>query len=193
MRKARAQNALLVLAHPFWRGNTLEDAIRWNFDGVEIYNHVCHWLNGKSNSLTHWDAMLKVNPDTLGFSADDAHLRPEYPGWNGGWIVVNASELSDQAILTAIRRGNYYSSCGPDFVSLTLDGKFLHVESTPVQFVRLVGPDHHGWRVGSFDGGLRTQVSAKIPADWDYVYVEIEDQRGKRAWSNTLFVSSRPA
>ena len=38
---ARAQGGLLILAHPHWMGNSLEDALRWHFDGVEIYNHVC--------------------------------------------------------------------------------------------------------------------------------------------------------
>ncbi|MCK4516700.1 MAG: hypothetical protein KAU31_15675, partial [Spirochaetaceae bacterium] len=92
--RAREQGAILVLAHPHWCGNSLEDADRWGFDGVEVYNHVCHWLNGKGDGAVYWDAMLEKNPDTLGFSVDDAHLKPEHPGWNGGWILVNAPELS---------------------------------------------------------------------------------------------------
>ena len=71
-------------------------------------NHVCHWLNGKSDGAVHWHAMLKRKPATLGLAADDAHLRAEHPGWNGGWIVVNAAARTADAILTAIRRGNYY-------------------------------------------------------------------------------------
>ncbi len=191
MQKAREQNAILVLAHPHWSGNSLEDANRWDFDGVELYNHVCRWLNGKSDGLTHWDAMLKKNPDTLGFSVDDAHLKPGHPGWNGGWIIVNASELSKEAIFSAIKHGNFYSSCGPEFKSITFDSKFLHIESTPVQFIRLVGPAYCGWRVGSFDGQLLTQASVEIPMDWTHIYIELEDKEGKRAWSNTLFVTDQ--
>ena len=192
MQKARKQNAILVLAHPYWSGNSLEDANRWNFDGVELYNHVCHWLNGKSDGLIHWNAMLEKNPDTLNFSVDDAHLRPEHPGWNGGWIVVNASELSREAVLTAIKHGNFFSSCGPEFKSITFDGKFLNIESTPVQFVRLVGPASCGERIGSFDGQLVTQASMELPDDWKYAYMEIEDEKGNRAWTNTLFVKNHP-
>ena len=36
MQSAREQGALLILAHPHWTGNTLQDALRWRFDGVEI-------------------------------------------------------------------------------------------------------------------------------------------------------------
>jgi hypothetical protein len=191
MQSARDQNALLILAHPFWSGNTLEDATRWDFDGVEIYNHVCHWLNGKGDGRVHWDAMLRHKPNTLAFSADDAHLRPEHPGWNGGWIVVNAEERSKELITRAIRRGSYYSSCGPEFHTIALDGENVVITTSPVQFVRLVGPGFLGARLGSFDGQEMHEASFILPAEWDYVYVEIEDRKGQRAWTNTLFVTDR--
>ena len=190
---ARGQGALIVLAHPYWTGNSLEDALRWDFDGVEIYNHVCRWLNGKSEGGVHWNAMLKQRPGTLAFAADDAHLRPEHPGWNGGWIVVNAPCRTAAAITAAIRQGNYYSSCGPDFRSIEFDGTSVRIRTSPVQFVRLVGPGYFGEQMGSFDqadarGKLLTEASVTIHADWPYAYLEIEDARGRCAWTNALFV-----
>ena len=134
--------------------------------------------------------MLENRPETLSFSADDAHLRPEHPGWNGGWIAVNAPDLSRDSVLTAIKRGNFYSSCGPEFKSITCDGNILHIDCSPVQFIRLVGPGTRGWRTGSFTTELLTHASMEIPEDWEYVYIELEDETGKRAWSNTLFVTA---
>ena len=66
----RAQAGIVILAHPHWTGNTIEDAVRWHFDGVEVYNHVCQWINGKSDGAIHWSAMLERFPDTLAFAAD---------------------------------------------------------------------------------------------------------------------------
>jgi len=188
---ARAQGALLIVAHPHWCGNSLDDCRRWPFDGVEVYNHVCHWLNGKSNGLVHWNALLSINPQALAFAVDDAHLRPEHPGWDGGWIVVNAEECTRQKILAAIRCGNFYSSCGPEIRSITFDGAELSVRTSPIQFMRLVGPNSSGQRIGSFDGRLITEATMSIPADWQYVYLEIEDERGRRAWTNNLFIDDR--
>ncbi len=193
LKLARAQGAFTILAHPSWCGNTFQEAIDGNFDGVEIYNHVCHWLNGKSDGKAHWNAMLEVRPNTLAFCSDDAHIKPEHPGFDGGWIVVNARELSREAIMTAIRAGNYYSSCGPDFKSITCDGEKLHLQTSPIQFVRLVGPDSAGLRRGSFDGQTFTEISLDIPRKWSYVYVEIEDIHGRRAWTNTLFTNAKSA
>ena len=189
LREARRQGALLILAHPHWCGNSLEDAVRWSFDGVEVYNHVCHWLNGKSGGLIHWDAALRRNPDTLALAVDDSHLRPEHPGWNGGWVMVNAAACTAEALTDALRRGNFYSTCGPELRALSIDGDQLRVETSPIRFARLVGPNSLGKRAGSFDGPLLTDFSFSVPSDWGYVYVEIEDQAGRRAWTNPLFAA----
>lgn len=186
---ARAQGGLLILAHPHWMGNSLEDAVRWHFDGVEIYNHVCRWLNGKEDGTVYWNAMAGSSPDTLAFAVDDAHVRPEHPGWNGGWIVVNAPDRSPRSIQNAIRAGNFYSTCGPEFQAIEYDGTQVTIRTSPVQFVRLVGPAHLGKRIGSFDGTRLCETSIEVPEDWPYVYVEVEDERGRRAWTNTLFTS----
>lgn len=185
---AREQGALLIVAHPHWCGNSLDDCLRWPFAGIEVYNHVCHWLNGKSSGLVHWNAALSRNPTVLAFAVDDAHLKPEHPGWNGGWIMVNAENCSRREILAAIRRGNFYSSCGPEIRSIALAGNELSMTTSPIRFMRLVGPASNGRRVGSFDGPLLTSVSISIPDNWSYVYAEIEDEAGRRAWTNNLFV-----
>ena len=189
LKSARRQGAMAILAHPHWCGNSLDDCVRWQFDGVEVYNHVCHWLNGKSGGLVHWDAALRLNPHTLAFAVDDAHLCTEHPGWNGGWVVVNAEECSTLKIMSAIRCGNFYSSCGPEFRSITWDGNALHLATSPVRFVRVVGPGSLGTPMGSFGDQLLTNVTIPVPREWGYAYVEIEDQGGRRAWTNSLFVN----
>ena len=191
---ARAQGGLLILAHPHWMGNSLEDALRWGFHGVEVYNHVCHWLNGKGDGTVYWNAMLRRFPNTLAFAVDDAHIRPEHPGWNGGWIMVNAPELSPEAIWAAIRAGHFYASCGPEFHAIECesaerDAIRVTVRTSAVQFVRLVGPAHLGARIGSFDGKLLTEATLQVPLDWPYVYLEIEDAQGRRAWTNPLLMT----
>jgi len=187
MAAVREQGGLLVLAHPHWCGNTMDDALRHGFHGVEIYNHVCRWLNGKGDGLTHWDRMLEDTPNTLGLAVDDAHIRPEHPGWNGGWIVANAPELSRDAISAAVRAGNFYSSQGPEFLSIETDGAVVRVATSPVSFIRIVGPGSSGARVGSFEGKTFTEAVFDIPGEWDTARLEIEDADGRRAWTNTLF------
>ncbi|MBN1248972.1 MAG: hypothetical protein JXC32_15035 [Anaerolineae bacterium] len=186
LQATRIQNAFTILAHPYWTGNSFDEAQRWGFDGVEIYNHVCQWLNGKGNGAPYWHAMLASHPDTLAIACDDAHVTPAHPGWNGGWVMVQAEALTVSAIVTSLRAGQYYSSMGPSFLRIEHVGRQVAVEVSPVQFIRLVGPGSRGQRVGSFDGSLLTEAVFDIPDDWAHAYLEIEDTQRRRAWTNTL-------
>ncbi len=189
---ARNQNGLLILAHPFWTGNSFDEAQRWGFHGVELYNHVCQWLNGKGDARPYWHAMLGAAPGTLGFASDDAHTTPSHPGWNGGWVMVQADSRTPAAIMAGLRAGQFYSSTGPVFHSITFDGVTVTASTSPVQFARLVGPKSVGRRTGSFQGVTVDSFSFQIPADWDYAYLEVEDSCGRRAWTNTLSVPIAP-
>jgi hypothetical protein len=187
---ARASGALTILAHPHWSGNSLADALAQPFDGVEVYNHQCRWLNGKSDGAVHWHAMLDADPEVTGLAVDDAHLTPDHPAWNGGWIVVRAAEASAPAVLGAIRAGTFYSSCGPRIERLTFDGTSVHVACSPVAVVRLVGPEWRGARRAARDGGLIEEAALPVPPDWAWAVLEIEDAGGRRAWTNTLFTGA---
>jgi hypothetical protein len=101
--------------------------------------------------------------------------------------VANAPELTTGAITEAIRKGNYYSSCGPEFHRIEFDGAQVSFTTSPVQFVRLAGPGFVGKRHGSFGDERITEGAFSVPPEWDYAYVEIEDSQGRRAWTNTLF------
>ena len=187
LRMLKSNGAITILAHPHWTGNSLSDALRHGFDGIEIYNHLCHWLNGKSYGLFLWDHMLERNPNTLGFSVDDAHMLPEQPWWNGGWIVVNSKSLERESIVSAIRDGNFYSTQGPKFKKIEITGSKLYVETSCVQSIRLVGPKWKGKRVSARGKrGLRG-AEFTIESAERYLRIEVEDFNGKRAWTNNIF------
>ena len=188
LKAAKEQGAITILAHPHWSGNSLKDCIDKECDGIEIYNHVCHFLNGKSDGMVHWDAALMHNPMTLAIASDDAHFGDEHSGSNGGWIVVNAEECKPKAIMAAISEGNYYSSCGPEIHSIAVDGDQLKVETSPVRYAWLVGQGPYGLRKVSSISEPIESMTFPIPNDWEYAYLEIEDMEGKKAWTNNLFI-----
>ena len=194
MAAARRQRGLLILAHPHWTGNSQADALRHGFDGVEVYNHVCWWLNGKGDGSTYWDQMLGRQPDTLGFAADDTHSTVGHGGTGGGWTVANAKECTPRAILRAIRRGNFYSSRGPEFHSIESDGRWIRFRTSAVKIAHLVGPGYRGLVREAAEGETLTEHEWEIPADWRYARLQVEDAQGRRAWTNTLFFDgARPA
>ena len=92
------------------------------------------------------------------------------------------------ALMAAIRAGNFYASCGPEFRQIGAAGRHVRLATSPVAFARLVGPRSEGRRVGSFVGQLWSEAEFDVPPEWPWAYLEIEDAQGRRAWTNALFV-----
>ena len=189
IKKARIQGGVLVWAHPYVCDNTAAEGIRFGFDGIEVFNSISQVIWGKGTGSYHWDASLVHQPDMFGFAADDAHFFKDAPAEKGGWIMVNAQELSREAIMDSIRKGNFYSSRGPLFKSISLEqGNKIVARTSPVVYARLIGA-----------GGLikyrgvpvkepMTEIHFRLPDDWPYARLEIEDVHGKIAWSNPLLI-----
>ncbi len=190
MQKARSQDSFLIWAHPSWSGNSVAEGLRHGFDGVEVFNYIVEQTMGKGLGAYHWDFAKEKQPGLLGFATDDNHFHDNIPPSVGGWIIVNAPELSAAAIMTSIRRGNYYSSSGPEFKSIRLEqGNRVVIETSPVVYMRLIG---HGSLVkirANPDKSEVTDGHFRIPSDWIFARVEIEDAYGKKAWSNPLLIS----
>lgn len=187
MAEARRQGALLVLAHPLWTGNSADDALRHGFDGVEAFNGVTDWLNGKDSGAFHWDRMLDRSASAFGCAVDDAHISADHPTWNRGWVHVDAPSPDPAALLEAIRAGRFVSSCGPTIERLEAHDREVTVRCSPARFIRLVGPTHHGRRVAALDGPPVTAAAFAVPDDWAHARIEVEDEAGRRAWTNALF------
>jgi hypothetical protein len=189
IRTLYSQGAILIWAHPHWTGNSIREGLRHKFHGMEIYNHSSQCENGSGYALSHWDGMLDHNPEFLGFATDDSHFIPEQPYWNGGWIMVNAAECSRHEILESMRQGNYYSTQGPEFKTIEYIDNTVRVETSPVTYVRLIGPRRTGRWVHALGKKPIGRAEFELPGDWPYARLEIEDAAGKRAWTNPLWTT----
>lgn len=188
LQAARSQGALLIWAHPHWTGNSANEGLRHNFDGMEIYNHSSQCENGSGYALSHWDSILKRHSNFLGFATDDSHFVPEQQFWKGGWIMVNAAACTQQEILHNIRRGNFYATQGPEFKTIEYTENTVKVETSPVAYIRLIGSRMAGSWINAMEKESLLHAEFQLPSDWPYARIEIEDIDGKRAWSNPLWI-----
>jgi hypothetical protein len=140
-----------------------------------------------------WDELLRTR-DVLGFAADDNHGRPAHmPTHDLGWIMVAANDSGRESILSAIRAGRFYSSTGPSFTRLELDGDGLTIECSSVQHAWLLGPSYIYQRENRVAGDPIEQHTFDLKALRDrwgelpFLRLEIRDEQGGRAWTNKLF------
>jgi len=107
---ARAQRALVILAHPTTPGHewTTSDGQRWigMYVGIEAYGG------------GYWGQILVASKaNVYGFYNDDNHFKEEQLSPNGvafhKYNYIFSTELSRQEIMRSIKRGMSYATSGP--------------------------------------------------------------------------------
>lgn len=181
-------NGMAILAHPAWSVTNPADCMSLNgLCGVEIYNSISGlpWNGRRADSSIYidiWASQGKLFPC---MAADDSH---SYQGEHTcSFIMVNAKELSAEAIKKSIRSGNFYASQGPRFLSISVDESVVKVNSSSVESI--VFYSNTVWcedRVAA--GGVNSAIYKIKPTD-RYVRVELIDAQGRMAWSSPIPVN----
>ncbi len=182
--KINGAGGCAVLAHPAWSLNSIADAKA--LDGItatEIYNAVSEAGESLRPYSDHFVDMCAVNGMYFGiFAVDDAHY---YGGVDDrrGWVMVKADELSDEAIVKAIRNGDFFASQGP-MLFVTREGSKVIIETSPCDTIAVLSD--FAWlpnRVKRGSGITRHEYTFRDDEKW--LRVEVRDG-DKRAWSNII-------
>ena len=173
---------IAILAHPAWSMNRAEQACRLKgIDGCEIYNTTSGLpTNCRPYSGVFLDDMANLGCFLPCMAADDAH---HYMGdETASWLMVQAQELSREAVMEAIRKGDFYASQGPDF-TVRRQGDILYVTSTPVSSIVFFTDwiwENDRARVGD----RICEASFQIKPQDKWVRIELTDADGRMAWSS---------
>ena len=181
--RAVAAGAFVSIPHPEWYAMTTEEARSLAVAGahaVEIYNHSSALDAGRGGGVATVDQLANAGFRTGIIATDDSHDVPA-DGF-GGWVMVAARDLSAGSILAALKAGDYYASCGPDFTSIRLEGNMLHVTCSPVSRVGVAAGGHRAFSA-SGDGMTEAQIEIGR-TDFEFFRVVLTDKAGKQAWSN---------
>lgn len=180
--RARAAGAFVSIAHPHWSGLTLADARSIEAaHSVEIYNHGCAVGCDREGGGHVLDLLLSEGRDLTIIATDDAHFTE--PDHFGGWVMVKAGENDPDSLLAALKRGDFFSSQGPELRCVTVDDDAVHVECSAVAAIILQG---HGQAATALHGTSMTRGAIPLArfrgSPW--LRVTIVDAAGKRAWTN---------
>ena len=177
---------IAVLAHPAWSVNKPEDLI--NLKGAlatEIYNAVSDAGQSMRPYSDHYiDLCANAGTYPLIFATDDAHA---YNGKDNrlGWVMACASELTNEALLEAIKKGDFYSTEGPALHVERKENKLI-IDTSPCEIIGTIS--NLSWdRDRVLRGEGLTHFEYEIRQNEKWIRVEARDKNGKKAWSN-IFV-----
>jgi predicted metal-dependent phosphoesterase TrpH len=195
--RAAEAGAFIGIAHPAWSQLTIEDGRAIDCaHAVEIYNHGCAIENDRGDGWYLLDQLLTEGKRLTAFATDDAHFKT--PDHFGGWVHVKAESLDPDDLLSALKKGDYYSSMGPQLHAIAIEGKELSISCSPVDTITVLCGNS---RTCVRNGRAITEASfdlAKLEKGWllksqsPWFRVAVIDNAGKRAWSNPIWWDELP-
>lgn len=181
--RIHANGGTVVLAHPAWSLNTPEQILALKgLDATEIYNSVSntHFSRRPDSSLIV-DMVAARGCYLPLLATDDAHY---YDGEHCfSFIMAEAEDASQEAILKAVREGNFYASQGPE-VHLLRDGDGFTVHCSPCREIVLFS--NSVWSKRVFTGDGITKAHYVPEEDETFIRATVIDRDGKQAWTNII-------
>ena len=179
--RASDAGAYVAIAHPHWYQLQIEDGEALQVaNAVEVYNHTSQVNADRGDGLVFYDAMLSRGHQLHCIAVDDSHIKVD--DTFGGWVMVKSEQNTPEAILAALKAGEFYSSQGPEIHQIAFEDDHVVIRCSPAETVMLLGPVSKNVRVHG-----RNLTSAKL-AFKDFVNewcrAVVVDKSGRRAWSN---------
>jgi len=186
-RRALDAGAFVIAAHPQWYAMTEGDFLSLgDIHAVEIFNAGVGHDSDTAESTYMLDLMLARGKRILACATDDAHFNVNARDRLMGWVKVKSEILAPEALLGALKAGDFYSSTGPDILDIeVVAGKTLYVRCSPASHIYALG---RPIEFASANGECITEAEFNL-ADWrsPFVRVLVRDEFQRKAWSNPIW------
>lgn len=190
----KESNFITTLNHPRWSGMYPETvAAIGEVANMEVANGFEMIQDGYGDSSACYEVELRRGRKAFPLATDDSHTavhrRPGYEYFRG-FTCLKAESLTYDGLIRALDEGAFFASTGPEFQNLWLENGKLHIECSPV-----CGAYVHGHlyrhRAAVVAGEDRIETAdidiEKLFADSRYLFVQIVDAQGRRAWAPPLW------
>lgn len=190
--RLKNHGCIVTYNHPIWSRVRPEDFINIpDINMLEIFNYNTVNECGMGYDVTYWDLMLRSGRHINADATDDNHNGGSFPDSFGGYIVVQAEELSHEAICQAILNGEYYSSSGPEIYDWKVENNQFVVNCSAVERINMIvgGPVALGVTWLAEHGVPLTEAFYPLTGKETYIRAECIDEHGHTAWTNPIWLS----
>lgn len=192
--RLKARGCITMYNHPIWsRVRESEFTDTEGLWALEIFNYDTVNESGTGYDATYWDVMLREGKRIWGTATDDNHNPGTFDDACGGWICVQAEELSHDALIRAMKAGRYYSSAGPVIEAWGIRNGKAYVKCSNVRRINFITGNHIGDGLTIMTDSVLEQVTEgfyELKGHENYIRVECIDWLGRRAWSNPIYLKN---
>lgn len=195
----KAASALVHINHPNFGWALTADDLKKTEGCVLFELHNAHPAvnnlggGGYPGVEEMWDEVLSSGKLMYGIASDDAHTfrQPENRGAarpGQAWVMVRAGELSAEAILESLEKGDFYSSTGVELADYQAGSREIRIEIKEGNNIK-----YRILFIGNDGSLLKEEVSSpatyKIQGDEKYIRAKIIDSNGNLAWTQPVIIS----
>ena len=192
IKKAKEEGCFVSYNHPVWSLQTYEDYIGlkglW---GVEWHNTGC--VNAAyKDTFQPVEDLLRLGERVYPLATDDAH---NIGDCFGGWVMVKCANLEYDTVYNALENGDFYSSNGPEILSLSIQDGVVSVNTSKVKAIQL----NTERRITLFKNGVDL-TEAQFDINFylnecknninknQYIRITVVDEKGNEAHSRAYFI-----
>lgn len=185
----KSKGCFTTYNHPVWSRVETED-VRGieGFWAIEVYNYATVNECGEGEDTAFLDMLLRNGTDINVFASDDNHNEGIYPDSFGGYVMVQAEELSHENIVNSLLEGRYYSSSGAEITQWGIKDGYVYVDCPRGKRVNFI----FGGKVGASKSVVwaneqpLTHVICPLKGFETTVRIEVVDIHNKKAWTNPV-------
>ena len=140
-----------------------------------------------------WDELLDAGFRYNALAVDDMHWEHDL---FKGFTMILAKDKSPEALLNALKKGDFYASQGPKFTRISFENGILSADFTPV--AAAIGvmrrSSGHCQSIEDAQGpGSENREITHLEVDLSkrhdsYIRIQLRDTAGRMAWSNPVFL-----
>lgn len=191
IKTAKENGYIVTYNHPWWSMEDEADILAYDgYFSMEMSNY-SSYLNGLEYNGGLYDKMLCRGKRVFCHSADDNHnYAPDNsPGCDsfGGFAIIMPKAFSYDAVIEAMETGEMYSSMGPVFKEVSIEGNKIHIECSDVERIFVfTGSKSPKAKFADF-GGTINSADFEIDDRAKYVRVSICDKYKRFADTRGFF------
>lgn len=186
--EAKKNGYIVAYNHPFWSMESEERILSYEgLFSLEISNYGSYLINHEEHAGEIYDKLLRSGRRIFCHGADDNHnTNPEgHPVCDsfGSFTMIMPEELSYSSVFEAMEKGEMYSSMGPTFKEISVEGDTVHIECSEVSHIFMYMGSKTPRYLHARDGESMTSADLKIHPEAKYIRISIRDEKGR--WADT--------
>ena len=194
VRDMRDRGFFVTYNHPVWSLENYNDYTAYNsFSAMEIYNFGAVIVGSDAYSPAIYDEMLRAGCGRLyAVAADDNHNKSTQESGGGdsggGFVMIKAEKLEYKTIMSALKRGDFYASQGPEIHELYVEDGMVHIKCSDASKIVYTNCSRASRVIFAKPGEPITEASFSIREHDGYFRLTVTDLLGRNANTSGYFL-----